>query len=141
MAQDNKSLNWKRVLCAVFYAVIPLLLIYLFHSKMFYLIEEESSWNFYRLLWCICCTSFGFANVAWYWRKNANNPFPEYITYYPPLLLLISCLIFSILHLWKNSSSYVFYYLSFALCFNLGFMIDSYWDIVKSFFEKVKSKI
>jgi len=105
---------------------------------MFYFEVELKSWNFYRLIWCYSGSSLGFAVIALTWRHVEQSPLPEYLTHYPFQLLAISTLVFGGLHLFDVTRGYIFYYLSFGLCFTLGYLVDSYWSFVKAVIKRSK---
>ena len=133
---EKNKLNWKRIVFSIIYAGLSISLIILLHQKIFYFEEEVSSWNLYRFLWCLCCTSLGFSAIAFHWRHKETSPYPEYITLYFPLIIVISSLIFGLLHLLERATGFIFYYLSGSLCFTLGFFIDSYKQLLNSFLEQ-----
>jgi len=122
-----------------FYYLLPILLLIHFRTKIFYLQALKDSWNFYRFIWCFASSSFGFANIALISRKSDNSPLPQYLTYYPLQLLASSALIFSFLHLSEKTSGFLFYYLSFPLCFILGYLVDKFWKILVSLIKDIKS--
>lgn len=43
----------------------------------------------------------------------------------------MTTLVFGGLHIFDVTSGYLFYYLSFGLCFTLGYLVDSYWSFTK----------
>ncbi len=134
----KEKINKSRLAFAILYFLLGCLIIRLFRRDMFYLSPKEDSWNVHRFLWCIACTFWGFAAVAFQLRCHNTSPFPEYIFYYPLQLVAMACLVFSVLHLWDRTEGYVFYYLSFSLCFSLGFLVDSYWSFIKGLLTKLK---
>jgi len=129
---SEKPLNWARVVFSIFYLLLALLLIFLFRKHMFYFKVEENTWNMGRFIWCLSSVFFGFFSVAFSLRHHKPSPFPAYITHYPFQLIAMATLVFGGLHIFDVTSGYLFYYLSFGLCFTLGHLVDSYWSFIKS---------
>jgi hypothetical protein len=141
---QNDNINPWRLFLSISFFVVPILLFSIFWysgslDRIFYLTEKKDLGSLYRLLWCGFGSMWGFSAIAFYWRKVPQPPFPEYLTYYPFLLLVISLLIFSILHLFEKTSGYLFYYFSFGLCSLLGFQVDEFWKICLSILKKAES--
>jgi len=132
MDTEKKPLNCERVILTFVYSVIAIAgFVCFWYYEMFSLVEPQGrSYQFDRYLWCLSSSLFGFSFIAFHHRRRQKSPFPEYIFYYPGLLLVISALVFSILHLSEVLSGFVFYYLSFTLCFILSFLVDSFWKLV-----------
>ena len=143
MGEELKSerTNWRRVSFAAIYFVLGMLLICLFRSDIFYLDADTKSWNIWRGIFCLASSFIGFACIAFVLRNNPKSPIPAYVTHYPLQLAAMSALVFAVLHLFAKTSNFVFYYFSFALCFSLGYLVDSYWKFVSSFFELAKQKL
>jgi len=127
--------SW-RIIFTIIYFVLAVLIVIIWNQKIFYLSVISDSYNLYRYLWCISCSSFGFSVLSFHVRTHPNSPFPSFITYYPVLLFVISALVFSICHLFEATSNFVFYYLSFGLCFAMGYLIDNFWTILSSLIKK-----
>ena len=140
MGEVNKKLNIRRVIWACGYFILSILLVVILKDKIFYFQVSPNSCNFYRFVWCISSTSLGFSVVAFYFRCKEKPPFPEYLTFYPFLLLAISALVFSALHVFEGTSNYIFYYLSFSLCFTFGVMVDQYLRFIESIIVKAGPK-
>ena len=132
----EKKLNWARVLFSVFYVVVAIALFFSFRENMFYFKVEENSWNTYRFAWCCIGVFLGFATVAFALRCHRPSPFPEYLTHYPFQLAAMASLVFGGLHIFDATSGYLFYYLSFGLCFTLGYLVDSYWSFVRAIIDR-----
>jgi hypothetical protein len=143
MGEERKpeKINVLRVYCAIFYFVFGIFLIHLFRSDIFYRHVDINSWNIYRYIWCLASSCIGFASIALVLRKIQENPFPAYVTHYPLQLLAMSALIFAVLHLSTRTSGFIFYYLSFALCFTMGYLVDSYWSFVSSILDFARQKL
>ena len=115
MAQSsNETINKKRVYCSLAYLIISIFIVLIRRDHIFYLSPFNESYNFDRFLWCLSSSFFGFAVLAFSLRHHQKTPFPVYYSYYPFVLIGISTLVFSILHLFDKTSSFVFYYFSFA---------------------------
>jgi hypothetical protein len=147
-AQKSEIRRWRRQrLCvSIFCFGAPILVILIFWyydslDKIFFLTEKKDCESLYRLLWCGFGSMWGFSAIAFYWRNVRESPFPLYLTYYPFLLLVISLLVFSIMHLFEKTSGYLFYYFSFALCSLLGFQVDQFWKIIDVIFRKAESHL
>ena len=135
--ERKKPINvWRVVFSAAYFLVFALLLL-IFWTKMVYLDPSKNSWNLYRFVWCLAFTSFGFSSVAFYFRRHAPSPFPQYLIQYPFQLGAMAALVFSILHIFQSTGGYVFYYLSSSVCFTLGFLVDEYFGMFKSIVSKV----
>ena len=132
MKENPNNLNKLRVFFAIIYFLISLIIIYFFKNKMFYFKVPENSWNYYRLLWCCSASALGFSAIAFILRNHEKSPLPEYLTHYPFQLLAIATLVFSLLHIFDATSGYLFYYLSFSLCFTFSFLVDNYRGFIKS---------
>ena len=139
--ENPEKTNWWRVSFAIFYFLLGTLVIYIFKSDIFYFDADARAWNLYRYIWCLASSCLGFSSIAFVLRKNQRSPFPAYVTHYPLQLLAMSALIFAVLHLSPKTSNFVFYYFSFALCFTLGYLVDTYWSFVSSILDFTKQKL
>ena len=70
--------------------------------------------------------------------RHPKSPFPLYVSYYPFVLAVISALVFSACHLFDATSGFVFYYLSAGLCSVFAFLVDNFWNLVKSVIQRAK---
>jgi hypothetical protein len=143
MTEQNNAkdpLNWVRVVLSFLYLLVALSLIFLFRKDIFYFNEEEGSWNFYRFIWCLSVAFIGFFCVAFSLRRHKPSPFPKYVTLYPVQLGAVAALVFGGLHISDVTGGYLFYYLSFGLCFTLGYLVDSYWSFTKGIVERLGKK-
>ena len=84
--------------------------------------------NLRRLPWCIAWAFLGFAAIAYRSSKKSHKEpaYKSYFTTYPTILVLSSVLVFSVLHLFDPSSTYLFYPLAAALSFILGYSADNF---------------
>jgi hypothetical protein len=134
--EEADTLNWKRVVFSLIYLLLALLLLSLiffrFRERVFYFALEEKTWHGYRFLWCLSAVLLGFFTAAVAQWHNAKSPLPLYITHYPLQLIAMATLVFGALHIFEATSGYLFYYLSFGLCFTLGHLVDSYWAFIKA---------
>ena len=132
-----KVANWPRLFFSIIYFTLSILIIILFHSKIFYLTPQET-YNFFRFLWCISCSCLGFSILAFQLSITQPNPkfgpyistIPSYITYYPFLLIMVSCLIFSIFNSIVATNGYIFYYATFGTCSIVGYFVDNCFQII-----------
>ncbi len=134
--ETQKEVNRIRVFASVLYLAIAGGLVFFRFQEMVYL-EPQAGYQFDRYLWCISASCFGFAFLSvqhWY---NSKSPVLKYTLYYPVLLFVISALVFSIVHMFEASRGFVFYYLSFSMCFILGFLVDQFWDFVLSIVKRL----
>ena len=136
-ASKNRKINWLRIFFSIIYFCASIILFLIFRDNIFYFEIPKNSWNFYRLIWCYCSVSLGFALVAFAFMYHESSPLPKYLTHYPLQLLVMATLVYSILQIFPATSGYLFYYLSFSLCFTLGFMVDRYWGIIESIVGKL----
>jgi len=132
MSEQIKPTNWKRVaFVGLYFAIFLAIVLYRFDS-LFYVKPSDTSYNFDRFLWCFACSCLSFAILAFQFRRHEKSPFPEYESYYPFLLLVISSLGFSVCHVFDVTKGFVFYYLSFGLCSILSYLVDSFWALLTS---------
>ena len=134
------KINWHRLVLGLIYCSIAVGTAICLRDKVFY-VSANLDDNFFRFLWAVLCSCFGFGVLTLKNIDNKSKPFPTYYFYYPILLIVISSLVFAVLHLFaKTSSSYVYYYLSFSLCFILGYMVDAFWGIIYAVLDYLKKK-
>lgn len=126
----EKRINWARVVFSIIYAIVAIGLFLIFRDTMFYFKAEDNSWNIHRFIWCCIAVSLGFAAIAFGLRHHTRSPLPEYLTHYPFQIVAMAALVFGSLHIFEATSGYLFYYLSFGLCFTLGYLVDSYWSFI-----------
>ncbi len=131
-----KKVYWCRVAFSFGYLTIAVVLVCYRWNEMFYF-KHLDSYQFDRYLWCISMSFLGFFFVAVQHWDNPNSPVLKYTLYYPVLLFVISALVFSIVHMFEASRGFVFYYLSFSMCFILGFLVDQFWDFVLSIVKRL----
>ena len=117
-----EKINQTRVIFSILYFILGFLIIYIFRDNIFYLLAEKDSYNIYRFYWCLSSSAIGFAFIILQTIHNPKSPLPSYLNYYPFILVLISTLVFSVLHIFESTSGFVFYYFSFSLCFLLGIL-------------------
>ena len=129
---DKKKINKKRLLCAALYLLAGVVIIYSRRDTLFYQNPSPVSYNFDRYIWCLGSSFIGFSVLAYQLRHIEQTPFPEYFTYYPVVLAVISALIFSACHLFQQTSGFVFYYLSSSGCIILSFLVDSFFSLLTS---------
>ena len=129
---ESKCIKTWRIIFTLFYFIIACLIVIIWKDKIFYMKIIDDSYNWYRFLWCLCSSFLGFSVLSFHVRNHKNSPFPSFITYYPFLLFVISALVFSVCHLFDKSSGFIYYYLSFPICFILGYLVDSFWGIITS---------
>ena len=136
--ESARTINSKRVWCSIAYLLISISIFIIRRNSIFYLDPTTGIYNIDRLLWCFSASFFGFSILAFSLRYHPKTPFPKYLSYYPFILIVISTLVFSGCHLFDKTSGFVFYYLSFAFCFVLSFIVDQFWDIVRSLIKRAK---
>ncbi|MFC1538738.1 hypothetical protein ACFL6H_04880 [Candidatus Latescibacterota bacterium] len=132
----KKYLN--RIFFAIIYFLGPIIIVFIYRNEIFYISVSCNPYNLYRLLWCICSSFFGFSIVAIKLRiagKDAEDnaktkAFPTYLIYYPFILLMMASLVFSILHIFNKTSGFIFYSMSFSLCFILSFLVDDFFRLI-----------
>ena len=135
--------NYPRLFFSMGYFLVSVSIVWFFREKIFYLNPTEG-YNFFRFLWCIACSFLGFSALAFLLAVTPPNPklgpyvsiIPNYITYYPFILIIISCLVFSIFSSIKATNGYIFYYASFVTCFILGYLADYFWQIIGKLIER-----
>lgn len=134
---SEKKINKARLIFSIAYFVLSIILFLIFRKHIFYFVVPSDSWNIPRFIWCISSVLLGFSCVAFRFRRHDKTPLPEYITHYPLQLLAMATLVFAVLHIFDATSGYLFYYLSFSICFTMGYMVDKYWGFVESLIKKV----
>lgn len=100
------------------------------HCGMFYLYADPTSYNLARLWWCLAASLLGFSFLSIQVLNHRNSPLPAFLRYYPVMLLVSATLVFSACHLFRESSGFVFYPLSFSVSFILGYVVDKFFDII-----------
>lgn len=134
-----KKINTHRFILGIIFLLPLILIMLLWRDKIFYTtVTEGINMISPRFWWSISCSCFGFGVLTLHNVKNTSSPFPSYYFYYPILLIIISSLIFSILHLFTQTSNYIYYYFSFPLCFIFGYMVDYFWQIMDSIIKLIK---
>lgn len=127
---SEKYTDKGRLMGGIYYLIIGVAILGYIRRRWgwsyFYDEPLEGFENWRRLLWCLAWSCFGFFCIAYQASKmkNKDKAFPDYATLYPTALFLISLTIYSILQVFKGTSTYIFYFLSVPLCFSLSFMID-----------------
>jgi glucan phosphoethanolaminetransferase (alkaline phosphatase superfamily) len=117
-----RKINYPRVICGLIYIGISAFLFIRYYKQFYYIDVDDhimksiqsvdsndyryylNLYNFYRLIWCFVVTSFAFGIVAINPRYHRRSPLTEYIYYYPPVLIGISILAFSVCHLFETST-------------------------------------
>jgi hypothetical protein len=135
---EMKKINGWRIFFSIIYFVSFVVILIFSHKRVLREILEFE--YLYRFFWCLASSFFGFSVIAFRGRYNPKSPFPEYLTYYLPLLIVISSLVFSGLYLLAKTSGILFYSVSFTVCFILGYLVDSFWEIVVGIFKKYAKK-
>jgi hypothetical protein len=135
----NLYAYYPRVLFITLYLTISVFLIIIFQDKIFSCDKLNCSRDIYRFIWCLSGSFMGFSLIASQLRFEARLPYGPYIFYYPPILLCISSLIYSIFSTWVITDSYIFYFITFPLCFILAFLVDYFWKIILKLINSIKS--
>lgn len=121
----KEKINYKRFVSALVYLILGIAILIIVYLKYgLYLEVNRTCLNFSRFLWCLGGSFIGFSGIAFYWCHSDKTPFPAYATSYPILLVIISSIIFSVCHLFEETSGFVFYYLSIGLSGFLAYFID-----------------
>jgi len=127
MANDeNKNkINNTRLIAALAFLILGIIIvIFVILGSKLYLETNRACLNLPRYFWCLGWSFVGFSGIAFYWCRSDKTPFPSYITSYPILLVIVSALVFSVCHFFKETSGFVFYYLSAGLSGFLAYFID-----------------
>lgn len=136
--EKTKKVNCHRFILAIILFLISIVPVLLLRKRIFDLPLNET-YHFYKFLWCFFSACTGLSAIAFYHRHEEESPWLKYITYYIPLIIAIASFVFGILHLWKETQGFVFYYLSGSLCFFFGFFVDyisSIWiELLKKFID------
>jgi len=134
--ETQDTVNRKRVFASLPYLVFAVAMVgFRFHEIVY--VELQTGYQWDRFLWCLSASSIGFFSIASRYWYNVKSPFPEYVSYYPVVLIAISALVFSIAHLYEGLGGFVFYYFSFALCFILALLVDSFPGFLLSIFASI----
>jgi hypothetical protein len=149
-----------RFIFAIIYFIIGLLIIFLmpklFNYNYFYIISKNDFNNFPRLIWCIAFSFIGFSALAYEASKSEhkdekNNGEKEkevkskkaiysYLYYYPIILIANSSFIFGIFHIFKETSNYLFYFLSASCAVYLSFQVDHIRTLIYELLSKSSRK-
>ena len=132
--------DWRRFRWFSYILILRLLtivIIFLDGNKFFYLNEVDGFKNVYRFIWVLPFSFMGFSFLALLVAKGGHskdNPWSSYIFNYFPRLIAISLIIFSVLHLFKETSGYVYYFFSAGLGMYLGYNAD--WIKIEDLLKK-----
>jgi magnesium-transporting ATPase (P-type) len=119
-----------RLAGAIIYFIFGFLVFFVphifFHYKYF---ENEviNHFNSSRFLWCLACSFWGFAGIAYESSKVTNkgrSAFQSYYTTYLLLLIAISSLVFAVFNILKSTNNYLFYFISAPTAIFLSYNID-----------------
>jgi hypothetical protein len=130
MTTTSGTINWYRVGFSLAYlaaALVCLVGALTWQDSVFYTDLSSSTWHLGRLVWCCFPTFLGFSLIAFENRRNQTSPFPKYLLYYPFHLIMLTVATHGALHCFTATSGFVFYYLSFSVCFFLSYHVDFYW--------------
>ncbi len=137
--------NWhsyySRVIFSSLYLITGFAILLIFKDKIFYAEKMTDFTDIFRFIWCINSSLFGFALIVSQSRFHPRLPYGPYLFYYPPILLVISALIYSLLSIFNATNNHIFYFFSFSLCFILAFLIDKFWEIILKLIEKARIEI
>ena len=84
---QEKKINGWRIFFSIFHFVLPIVLTWWLADKIFYLNERQDIESMYRFLWCLFSSMLGFSVLVFQLRYHTPSVFPDYLTYYPFLLL------------------------------------------------------
>jgi hypothetical protein len=138
---DNRHSYYARVIFSSLYLVTSFAILLVFKDKIFYVEKMPGFNDIFRFVWCMNSSLFGFALIVSQGRFQPRLPYGPYIFYYPPILLIISALVYALLSISSNTNNHIFYFLSFSLCFILAFLTDKFWYIILKFVEKARIEI
>jgi hypothetical protein len=125
---------------AIGYFILAIIIIvnpYIFHAfhlfpkyTLIYPNAIDNFRNYPRLLWCVAFSFLGFSYAAYRASKTLHEGEKKhakysYFTIYPRTLLVISIIVFTFLHLFNNTSNYLFYVFSLLITFLLSKDIDT----------------
>ena len=128
---------FSRVGFTCIYIAIALSLLMIFRDRMFYILRIDDFNDWPRFIWCIVGSCAGFALIASQSRFEQVLPYNSYILYYPPMLLVFSSFVYSLLSIFPATSGHIFYYASFPFSFILAFLIDRFWNIIEEIIKKI----
>lgn len=124
-------LDYRRVRWFFWIFIFSLLVVILFfiYKDIFIYIEEINGFkNIYRFFWVLPFSFIGFSFlallVAGRGLSNDKRPWLSFVFNYFPRLIAMSLIIFSALHMFKESSGYLYYFFSAGLGLYLGYNID-----------------
>lgn len=119
-------------------SLLSIIIFFFNRDKFFYLNEINGFGNAYRFFWVLPFSFMGFSFLALWVSKRSTpaseKPWSSYIFNYFPRLIAVSLIIFSVLHLFKETSGYVYYFFSAGLGLYLGYNID--WIKIEDFLKK-----
>jgi len=104
-----------------------LIIVYLLRYNGIYTDPPKDFSNYPRLFWCLAFSFLGFSIPAYRASKSTHddNAIITYSTTYLISLIIISCLVFAILHTSERTSNYLFYFSSSSICFTFSYFIDN----------------
>lgn len=140
---ENKKekINYRRFVSALVYLILGIItLILVGYKSKLYIEVNEVCLNLPRYFWCLGWSCLGFSGIAFYWCRSNKTPFPIYATSYPILLAIISALVFSVCHLFEETSGFVFYYLSAGLSGFFAYFVDYIPKVFNVIAGHIKSK-
>lgn len=134
---DYRRFRW--FFWILFLSLLSIFIFYLDKDNFFYLNAINGIGNIYRFFWILPFSFMGFSFLALLVSKGGlskDKPWLSYLFSYFPRLVAFSLIIFSILHLFKETSGYIYYFFSAGLGLYLGYNID--WIKLEDFLKKGK---
>jgi hypothetical protein len=117
-----------------FIGIISLLVAVLFEPDL-------TNCYLYRFFWCVAGTFLGFGSVVLHFWRSENFSWLWFLLLRWIQIVVMSSLVFGILHLWEKSSGFLFFFLSAPLCYTLGFQADRFWGLLESLVGKAKNLV
>ncbi len=132
-----------RFLGALIYYILAIFILFILPHylkiNLIYTKSIDDFSNYPRFLWSLAFSFFGFSMIAFRASEKEHPDSPawkSYPTIYLVNLIIISSLVFAILHISNQTSNYLFYFFSSPICFMLSYYIDS---LLKSPLDLLKS--
>jgi hypothetical protein len=143
MTTQSTKLNkysWFKIGFAILYTSLGIFLICFFRKEIFNQEVDLKKWEiYYRLLWSFSFGLFGFSvligeiinNILYRNGKQDMSPFPSYLLYYLPIIIITSVLSFFIFSKSICTLGNLFYSGTAFVSFFLGFYVDNIREILK----------
>jgi hypothetical protein len=123
--KDERRFRWFAGM--LFLSILSLLIFYFLRQQFFITIPKDYTDYVLRFLYVLPFSFIGFSFFAFIvamFQRPEDDPWLSYLFNYFPRLIILSLLIFSVLHIFETTSGVLYYFLSAGLSLYLGYNID-----------------